>query len=337
MSGEMKALITLANGKSFSASTENTILSEAVSNDLILEYSCRTGRCGVCKARVISGHSLCLKAETSLTEQEIQDGYILTCCRAASSDLELGVEDLGDLAQCKAKTIPARVDSIHRLASDVVKVVLRTPPSNSLIFRAGQYVDIIGPQGIKRSYSIANSPRQDGKLVFEIRKVDGGILSEYWFTHASLNDLVRLEGPLGTFCLRSKPVDTLIFLATGTGIAPIKAMLEELAERYETAGVGYKKIYLYWGGRKREDIYWTPEFNQLPLKFRPVLSREESWTGRTGYVQTAVLYDQISLNNAAVYACGSEAMIQSAKSTLTSSGLSTQNFYSDAFVSSSYN
>lgn len=335
MSGNRSPLITLANGKTFLASNGNSILSEAASNDVSLEYSCRTGRCGVCKARVISGQSICLEAENSLTAEEVSAGYILTCCTAASSDLELDVEDLGELGQFKARTIPARIDSMLRLSPDVLEVVLRTPPGNFLNFRSGQYVDIIGPQGVRRSYSIANSPRKDGKLVFEIRKVDQGVLSEYWFSHAALNDLLRLEGPLGTFCLRPQPVDTLIFLATGTGIAPIKAMLDEIASSDGNEHYPFSKIYLYWGGRRREDIYWAPEFYQFPLEFIPVLSRAEGWAGRTGYVQNAVLDDQISLVNASVYACGSEAMIKSAKSVLIESGLRPQNFYSDAFVSSS--
>lgn len=327
--------IRLANGTSFDANQDATILNSAMSSDIALEYSCRTGRCGVCRAKIVSGDTKLISTETSLTSEDIAAGYILTCCRAAVSDLELDIEDLGDLSKYKAKTFPARIDSIKQASYDVVEVVLRTPPSNTLDFRAGQYIDVIGPNGVRRSYSLANAPREDGKLKLEIRKVEGGELSKYWFGEAKSNDLLRLEGPLGTFCLRPKPSKNLILLATGTGIAPLKAILEELESSESDEAWTYESIYLYWGGRIQEDIYWLPDFPNLPLKFIPVLSRATDNDGRTGYIQDAVIADQIDLADSFVYACGSEAMIRSAKGTLITAGLDSKRFYSDAFVSSS--
>ena len=243
------------------------------------------------------------------------------------------IEDLGELAKFTPKTLPARIDTISQLSDDVVEVVLRTPPTSRFNFRAGQYIDVMGPGGIRRSYSLANAPREDGKLKLEIRYVNNGKLSQYWFNEAKPNDLLRLEGPLGTFCLRPKPSSSLILLATGTGIAPVKAILEELAS--SKTDLVYEKIYLYWGGRIEQDLYWQPDFSDLPLTYIPVLSRSSDWVGRTGYVQQAVLEDQLDLNNASVYACGSEAMIHAAKDVLIAAGLSKKQFYSDAFVSAS--
>lgn len=327
--------IVLANGTYFDSNQDETILNAAMSSDIALEYSCRTGRCSVCKAKVVSGDTKLVSTETSLTTDDIAAGYILTCCRSATSDLELDIEDLGDLVKYKPKTVPARIDTINPVSHDVVSVVLRTPPTGTLKFRAGQYIDLIGPNGVRRSYSLANAPRKDGKLKLEIRKVEGGQLSRYWFGEAKVNDLLRLEGPLGTFCLRAKPSKNLILLATGTGIAPIKAILEELAASSSGGAICYENIYLYWGGRVQADIYWLPEFAGLPLTFIPVLSRAAEWSGRTGYVQDAVIADQIELGLSSVYACGSESMIHSARETLVKSGLSSKQFYSDAFVSSS--
>jgi len=335
MTEQTNQKILLANGTSFKAEEGTTILNAAMSNDVALEYSCRTGRCGVCKAKIVSGYTNIIATETSLSSEEISSGLILTCCRSAASDLELDIEDLGDLARYKAKTVPARIDSIKPVSSDVVEVVLRTPPANALEFRAGQYIDVIGPAGVRRSYSLANAPREDRKLKLEIRKVEGGQLSRYWFDQAKSNDLLRLEGPLGTFCLRSSPSQNLILLATGTGIAPIKAILEELVESLHGGSMLYQQIYLYWGGRTQEDIYWHPEFADLPLTFIPVLSRAADWAGRTGYVQDAVIADRLDLSLSSVYACGSETMIHSAKKVLVAAGLNSKQFYSDAFVSSS--
>jgi CDP-4-dehydro-6-deoxyglucose reductase len=327
--------VILANGKHFEVSQSSTILSSALGAGISLEYSCRTGRCGICRTRVVSGETRLVAPEAALTTEESGAGFILTCCRSASSDLELDLEDLGELASYKARTVPARIDLIEYVSHDVVRVILRTPPKNMLEFRAGQYVDVIGPTGFRRSYSIANAPREDGKIKLEIRKVKNGIFSQYWFNEAKVNDLLRIEGPLGTFSLRPKSAKNLVLLATGTGVAPLKAILEELSSSIEHGRFPYQQIYLYWGGRVESDLYWRPEFPNLPLTFIPVLSREPKWSGKTGHVQQAVLDDQIELSRSLVYACGSEAMIRSAREALVSAGLNPKEFYSDAFVSSS--
>lgn len=329
-----KFRIQLANETSFVSTGEETILTAAMKSEVALEYSCRTGRCGICKAYLISGDTIALAPETSLSPEESAKGYILTCCRGPTSDVKLDIEDLGDLAKYKIKTLPARIDHIKLVSYDVVEVTLRTPPNSLLDYRAGQYIDVIGPKGIRRSYSLANAPREDGKLKLEIRKVEGGQLSQYWFNEAKQNDLLRIEGPLGTFCLRNKSSKNLVLLATGTGIAPVRAILEELSMSVSEGGIRYEHIFLYWGGRVEEDLYWTPEFLELPLSFVPVLSRSPHWIGRSGYVQQAVLEDQIDLSDASVYACGSETMIHSAKEVLVAEGLNPRQFYSDAFVSS---
>jgi len=324
--------VTLANAKKFVAANDKTILLEANANGIVLEYSCRTGRCGVCKAQVVRGETHPLRAEEALTAEELHAGVILTCCRAADTDVDLDIEDLGRLAEMAAKTVPCRIDSLERLALDVIQITLRLPPASKLNYLSGQYVDIIW-QGARRSYSIANAPQVNGKLTLQIRHVEQGLLSHYWFNEAKADDLLRLEGPLGTFCLRTVEPRNLIFLATGTGIAPVKAMLEELATSPElTLG---KNIHVYWGGRSVHDIYWQVEFKELSFNFIPVLSRPSpDWGGRCGYVQQALLEDEVDLTDAVVYACGSDNMIHSARKQLTSAGLHPKKFYSDAFVSS---
>jgi CDP-4-dehydro-6-deoxyglucose reductase len=327
--------IRLANGKMFYSIEGETILNSAVQQEIALEHSCRTGRCSACIARVTTGSTDVLIDEESLTTQELEEGFILTCCRSAISDLELDIEDLGDLAKYKPRTLPARIDSIKYSSDDVMEVVLRTPPASKLAYRAGQYIDVIGPNGVRRSYSLANAPRRDGNLELQIRKVEGGELSKYWFESAKPNDLLRIEGPRGTFCLRPLSMKSLVLLATGTGIAPIKSILEELSRSEAVDTPRFDNIHLYWGGRSQEDLYWRPEFSNLPVIFVPVLSRINNGQARKGYVQHAVLEDRIDLSSAVVYACGSEIMIRSAKSMLVAEGLDFSHFYSDAFVSSS--
>lgn len=328
----MSNQIKLLNNKVFQADANRSILDSALAGGIVLEHSCKTGRCGVCKTKVLSGETKTLLDEASLSADDKKAGFILTCCRAAETAIKLDTEDFGELGKLKAKTLPCRIDQITKLSPDVIEVILRTPPTNRLAYLPGQYVDVIGKDGIRRSYSVANAPLDSGRITLQIRKVENGVMSQYWFNEAKANDLLRMEGPLGTFCLRKTNAKNLVLLATGTGIAPIKAILEQLATTPEKQI--FENIYLYWGSRSLEDIYWQPNFPQLPLVFTPVLSRTQDYQGRHGYVQNALLDDRISLSDAVIYACGSEAMINSASVSLKAAGLLPTNFYSDAFVSS---
>lgn len=207
--------VKLSNSKNFQCSSEQTILEAARLSGLALEYSCRTGRCGVCKARVLNGETKALQNEEAPTQSDISNNMILTCCRTAVSDVDLDIQDLGELARYQPKTIPCRIDSLNLLSADVIEATLRTPPTSRLEYLPGQYVDVIGKEGLRRSYSISNAPRDDGKITLQIRKVANGLMSRYWFEEAAANDLLRMEGPLGTFCLRNSSASQLILLATG--------------------------------------------------------------------------------------------------------------------------
>ena len=326
--------VTLLNGHQFDCLDNLSLLDSARDSGIALEHSCRTGKCGVCKALVISGKTKELRAEESLNKNDIESGYILTCCRTAETDLELEVEDLGELGLIKKLTLPCRIDLIELLAPEIIRVVLRLPPNNNFRYLSGQYIDVIGAEGLRRSYSIANSYLQGGKIELQIKKVTDGVMSSYWFEKAKISDLLRIEGPHGTFSFRKKNEQNIVFLATGTGIAPIKSILEELALNQSLAAS--KCLYVYWGGRSTKDLYWQPNFSNIDVDFRPVLSRaDESWSGRRGYVQEAVISDEIDLSDAIVYACGSPEMIESASLSLASHGLKRNCFFSDAFVSSS--
>jgi CDP-4-dehydro-6-deoxyglucose reductase, E3 len=167
-----------------------------------------------------------------------------------------------------------------------------------------------------------------------VKKVDGGVLSDYWFGEAKEGDLLRFEGPLGTFFLRDGGPANLLFLATGSGIAPIKALLEELAGAPERAA--QHSILVYWGNRDAADFVWTPDNMALDLTFHRLLSgSDEGWRDRRGYIQDAAVEDGFDPTNTIVYACGSDAMITSARNRFAQLGLPHRRFFSDAFVSSS--
>lgn len=318
--------ITLINGKTFEARPAQTILEAAITAGVILEHSCKTGRCGVCRAPATGGSTAVLIPETATGATA---GSILTCCRAAGEDLMLEIEDLGALAGIDERTLPCRISAIQMLSEGMVELWLRTPPSSRLAFVPGQHLNLIAPGGLRRAYSIANAPRDDGQIRLLIRRVEGGQMSKILFGDLKENDLLHLNGPLGTFHLRDDGANRILFLATGTGIAPVLAMLEGIAEKRKRP-----QISVYWGNRRESDVVLPPE--SFPgTNFIPVLSRaDETWSGRRGYVQDAAIEDEFDPATTTVYACGAPEMIRDARALFFSVGLPDRCFHSDAFVSS---
>jgi CDP-4-dehydro-6-deoxyglucose reductase len=325
--------IKIKCGKIFYTTEGENLLFGASKAGVSLPYSCKTGRCSTCKFKVLSGQSIAKIDELGLTSEEKAQGFILSCVRSALTDMLIEAEDLGDQVMPEIKTLPTRISSLEKLAPDVISVKLRYPPNTPFPFLAGQYIDVIGPGGIRRSYSVANAPASDNQLELHIRAVQSGAMSQYWFDQAKVNDLLRIHGPLGSFFTRSLTGLHLVFLATGTGIAPVKAMLEQLA----TSPLDKQPLSatLYWGGRQQQDLYLDPIQWHPSLRYVPVLSRApDDWIGARGHVQNSLLSEKWDLTNTVVYACGSDVMIQSAKAALTQEGLPTSLFYSDAFVPS---
>lgn len=323
--------VQLSSGKEFFIEETSSILSAAINANIKIPYSCKTGRCNTCKSKLISGVTQAISEEIGLTQSEVDEGWILSCVRKAETDIVLEVEDLDNIDIPKAVTLPCRISGVDYIGKDVVKIKLRLPPKSNFKYLPGQYIDIIGIKGVRRSYSLANTGA-DNLLELHIRSVDGGVLSDYWFNSAKENDLLRLNGPLGTFFLRDIEGKDLIFLATGTGIAPIKAMLEDLeaTQKIDQA----KSVTVFWGGRCEQDLYFDVQKISNKFKYIPVLSRsKEDWVGQKGYVQDVATELMPNLENAVVYACGSEKMIFSAKKKFLKSGLDEKKFYSDAFVS----
>lgn len=323
--------ITLSNNKSFDCLENSTILDSARLAGIVLEHSCLSARCRSCVVKIVKGHTENIQEELVLSENEKKENYVLSCNAKPTSDLVLDIEDLGDVTFYKKKIVPSKIDAIENLAKDVIKVTLRLPPTANFNFISGQYVNLIKGD-INRSYSIANESRENSKLTFYIKKYENGLMSNYWFNKAKVNDLIRVEGPLGAFFYRKSNQSEIIFLATGTGVAPIKAIIEDLES--SEADYSNKNFLAIVGGRNKEDLFWTPEIKgNIKFKYIPVLSRpEDDWEGAKGYVQNILLEEKIDLSKAQVYACGSNDMIQSAREILTQNLLPENQFYSDAFV-----
>jgi CDP-4-dehydro-6-deoxyglucose reductase len=324
--------INLINGKSFTCDVGLTIFEAAKKSGITLEHSCLSARCRSCAVRIESGTTIDKLDDLVLSTEEKLNNWALSCIAIPTSDLVLDLEDLGGIQIFEKKILPAKIQAINRLNETVIKVSLRLPPNSNFAYNSGQYVHIV-KGSIKRSYSLANAYRERGVLTFYIKKYENGQMSRYWFEEAKVDDLLRIEGPFGSFFLRETEVENIIFIATGTGFAPIKAILESISESERK--LENKKVWVFIGARYDNDLLWHPhELNGfLNLKYIPVLSKaSQDWKGEKGYVQNIVVKQNIPLSDAQVYACGSIKMIESAKKLLIEKGLKNKNFFSDAFV-----
>jgi CDP-4-dehydro-6-deoxyglucose reductase len=323
--------ISLKNNKKFLCDEELTIFQAAKNSNILLNHSCLAARCKSCIVKVIEGNTVNIHEESVLSKADKEANYVLSCNAKPTSNLVLDIEDLGDIKFYEKRIIPSKIDSIEYLTEDVIKLSLRFPPTANFKFISGQYVNLI-KGGLKRSYSIANQTGENSKVTFYIKKYENGLMSKYWFKEAKPNDLIRLEGPLGAFFYRKSEQTDIIFLATGTGVAPVKSILEEIVN--SNVDFSNKNFTIIVGARKKENLFWKPEINKnINLKFIPVLSRPgENWEGARGYVQDVLLKQNIELSKAQVYACGSNEMIESSRKLLIQNSLPENQFYSDAFV-----
>jgi CDP-4-dehydro-6-deoxyglucose reductase, E3 len=323
--------VTLKSGTSFPVNDGETILDAALRAGLSVEHSCKIGRCASCKTRVVAGTTVTLQQEAELLPQEIDAGWILTCCRTAANDVTLATAEITQPLP-PSRIVPAKISELLRLSSDILKVCLRLPPQQPLAWLAGQYVELATGGGLKRSYSVANAPGAAGRLEFLIRRVDGGEMSRYWFDEAEVGDLLRVHGPKGTFFLREPRLARLIFLATGTGIAPVQAMLTSLASQIKAPP---PRVTVLWGNRLEQDLVadpgrWFPGIEYIPVLSRPA----DGWNGARGHIQSQFQVLGSEFGNAMVYACGSASMIAECRTLLLAAGLPEDQFLADAFVCS---
>ncbi len=319
----------------FTVGDDETILDGALREGFPIAYGCRNGACGSCKGKVLEGRvDYGTHQESALSDADKKQGYALFCQARPASDVVIECREISAIKDIQVRTLPCRVQKLDRLAPDVMMIHLRLPASERLQFLAGQYIDILTKSGLRRSLSIANAPHDDDMLQLHLRNY-GGPFSQYVFNTLKEKDILRFEGPLGTFFLREDSDKPLILLASGTGFAPMKAIIEHAVHH------GSKRpMTLYWGCRVRADLY----LNELAenwsrahgITYVPVLSDatpENNWTGRSGFVHRAVMEDVPDMSGYQVYACGAPIVIESALRDFTGQcKLPPDDFYSDAFT-----
>jgi CDP-4-dehydro-6-deoxyglucose reductase, E3 len=327
------------SGHTFTVAPGETILEAALRQNIGLPYGCRNGACGACKGILRSGElEYGDYQERALHDAERAAGKALTCCTRPLSDVVFEVRELAGAKDVAIRTLPCRVEKVERPADDVAILSLKLPAGERLQFLAGQYIDILLKEGKRRSFSMANAPHDDQLLQLHVRKSPNGTFSKFVFEEMRERSILRFEGPLGTFYLREDSDKPMIFVAGGTGFAPIKAQIEHLLHKGED-----RPIVLYWGARSKKDLYlpelplaWARDHSNV--SYIPVLSEpqpEDAWDGRTGFVHQAVLDDFGDLSGYQVYACGAPAMTDLARATFVEQrGLPEDEFYCDAFTPS---
>ena len=329
------------SGRHFTALADETILAAGIRQGIGLPYGCKDGACGSCKCKMLAGSvTLGPHQAKALSAEEEADGFVLTCCAHAQSDVVLASRQVSEAGAFPIRKMPVRVLALEKLSHDVMQLRLQLPAGEPLQFHAGQYVDFLLRDGARRSYSMANAPHTLAEpgtgLELHLRHMPGGKFTDHVFGAMKEKEILRIEGPYGSFFLREDSVKPIVLLASGTGFAPIKALLEHMKFK----GVD-RAATLYWGGRRPEDLYlddWVrAQQAALPnLRYVPVVSNavpEDNWTGRTGFVHRAALEDFADLSGHQVYACGAPIVIESAKRDyMTLGGLPEEEFFADAFT-----
>jgi len=333
----MRKVTVQPSGQGFEVEEGESVLAAALRQGVMLPYGCKNGACGSCKGKIVSGavdyghyHA------RVLTEDERAHGKALFCQAKPLGDLVIECRTIGAARDIAVRLLPCRVQKLEKAADDVMIVGLKLPANERLQFLAGQYIDFLLKGGGRRSFSMANAPHADELIELHIRHVAGGSFTDHVFGKLKERDILRFEGPLGSFFLREDSPRPAVFVASGTGFAPIKSILESAFHRKLE-----RPMVLYWGGRRPRDLYlnalaetWARE--QPSFRYIPVVSEarpEDGWTGRTGFVHRAVMEDLPDLSQHQVYACGVPVMVDSARRDFTTlCGLPEDEFYADSFT-----
>jgi CDP-4-dehydro-6-deoxyglucose reductase len=325
------------SGQSFDVEESESVLTAALRQGVMLPYGCKNGACGSCKGKIVSGavdyghyHA------RVLTEEERVHGKALFCQAKPLGELVIECRTIGAAKDIAVRLLPCRVQQLTKVADDVVIVQLKLPANERLQFLAGQYIDFLLKGGERRSFSMANPPHADELIELHIRHVPGGNFTDHVFGKMKERDILRFEGPLGSFFLREDSTKPIVFVASGTGFAPIKSIIESALHRKVA-----RPMVLYWGCRRPKDLYlnalaerWALE--QPSFRYVPVVSEaaaEDAWSGRSGFVHRAVMQDFPDLSGYQVYACGVPVMVDSArKDFITHCQLPEDEFYADSFT-----
>jgi len=320
----------------YQADEHETLLESGLREGFALPYGCRNGACGSCKGKILEGRvDYGNYQQSALSENEKHAGKALFCTAKPLTDVVIECKEVGAARDIPVKTMPCRVQKMEKVSHDVMVLNLKLPANERLQFLAGQYIDILLKDGRRRSFSLANAPHDDEFLQLHVRHIPGGLFTDNVFNSMQEKAILRFEGPHGSFFLREDSDKPIIFMAGGTGFAPIKAIVEHALQAHCK-----REMVLYWGARSLRDLYmpqlagqWQqehPNFTFIPVLSEPL--PEDNWPGRTGLVHQAILDDFANLSGYQVYACGAPQMIEAGRRAFAARGLPEDEYFADAFT-----
>jgi CDP-4-dehydro-6-deoxyglucose reductase/ferredoxin-NAD(P)+ reductase (naphthalene dioxygenase ferredoxin-specific) len=318
----------------FTAEMGQTVLEAALARDLAYPHGCRSGNCGACKSELLAGEvEMSPYSEYALTDAEKAGGLILACRAVPWSDCTVKFLDFDDTVAHPLRHLVCRVSAVDNLTHDIKRVRLNILEGGPYDFSAGQYARVEFPGLPPRDYSMANRPGEPG-LEFHIRLVAGGAVTPYVAKRLKAGDKLKVFGPHGTSYWRERHTGPILALAGGSGLAPIKSIVETALKSGTT-----QPIHLYVGVRDERDLYLEDHFTRLAaqhrnLNFVPVLSEPSTaTTRRTGFLADAVRRDFTSLDGAKAYLAGPPVMVETAVAALEALGLHRTDCHADAFYS----
>lgn len=330
----MSHMVTVyPSGRRFEVADDQWLLDAALENDIPIPYNCRVGACGTCQVRLLSGE-VAMTPDVVLSDEEIEAGYILACQARAKTDLEILI------AEDAMQVIPARIDLLERLSPSIMH--LRCTLDQGICYQPGQYAQV-NRAGLDRprAYSFAsacqNQDKSQKQVDFFVRLVPGGRFTTWLFDEAKPGDTLELTGPFGTFGLR-KDAAPMILVAGGSGLAPIKAIMEGALQ----LGL-VRPAWLFFGVQTEKDLFDLQDIQRIQkawpssFSFVPVLSNEPAdspWQGARGFVHQVIAKTPQLPQNAEAYICGPPPMVDATVDTLSQLGLARDKIFADRFLDS---
>ena len=324
------------SGAIFTVNEGESVLNAALRQGVMLPYSCKNGTCGSCKGRLESGEvHYPFHPPLALSREQIGEGQALFCQAEPTGDLVIHAREIEAVRDIHIRKMPARVTEKALLTPDVMCIKIKLPSAQRLQFLAGQYLEILLPDGKRRAFSIASPPQSEDEIELHIRHVDGGGFTGWVFDELKERDILRLEAPLGTFFIRNDKLDRpMILMGGGTGFAPLKSMLEDLLAQHDE-----RPLHLFWGANSHTDLYmheqareWAEQHEHIQYSTALMEPVDAEASGSfNGFAHQAVLQQYEDLSGFDIYMSGPPAMIDASRSAFLENGAEKRRIFFDSF------
>ena len=315
------------------AAGHEAVADAAYRQGINIPLDCRDGACGTCKCKAESGrYDLGDNfIEDALNEDEMAEGYVLTCQMRAESDCVIRIPASSQVCKTEQASFEAAISDVRQLSASTIALSIKGEALSRLAFLPGQYVNLKVPGSEQsRAYSFS-SLQKDGEVSFLIRNVPGGLMSHFLTNLAKAGDSMSLAGPLGSFYLR--PIQRpLLLLAGGTGLAPFTAMLEKIAEQGSE-----HPLHLIYGVTNDFDLVELDRLQALAARipnftYSACVANPDSQYPQKGYVTQHIEPRHLNDGDVDVYLCGPPPMVEAVSQYVREKGITPANFYYEKFA-----